>query len=271
MQVARCISQLNVQMSRLSCGTRSRSNSFSPSPSRSPSLSSYLSASTSPRSGPSPINNFSSRLKTKEQPSQQQSPRKMPRKLVRSLTMPNAEQSSLLPVKVLFPSSNEFEDRYPSTKVPNLATKLKNQMFADFQAKLSAKKGEPRRNKTYPPSAVQGRTFSSSANRPDQLRINQARKGFDSVYKGAKPKTMASQAASADVVKCKAAENAPTSAKPKKSSNALSQTVTTVLPLLPKKKSKKKHGNRSVGGSVKSEQLLLKVGTFSRVINAMKK
>ena len=267
LQVARCISQLNVQMSRLSCGARSRSNSFSPSPSRSPSLNSYISTSTSPRGGPSPTNQNSNRTKPKEQ----QSPKKMPRKLVRSMTMPSAEHS-LLPVKVLFPSSNEYEDKYPSAKVSNLTTKIKNQMLAEFQSKIASSKGEPRRNKSFPPSsAVNGRAVYS-ANRPSDQLKSQQKKGLDSLYKGAKPKTNLVPS-SIDPAKGKTTESVPNSAqKTKMSSNAVSQTITTVLPLNSKKKSKKKqHGNKNALGSGKSEQLLLKVGTVSRVIHAMKK
>lgn len=262
-QVARCISQLNVQMSRLTCGSRSRSNSFSPSPSRSPSLSSYLSASASPRSGHSPTNNpVNSRAKPKET-----SPKKMPRKLVRSLTMPSAE-NSLLPVKVLFPSSNEFEDRYPPpTKAFNLSTKLKSQMLVEFQAKLTGST-ETQRTKSFQSSATQGRLVSS-AHRLDSLK-GHSKKGIDSLSKGAKPKLIPTQPPKdANASKPKTNESvADCGNKLKKSSNAVAQTVTSVLP---KKKSKKRHGNKSAEGSAKSDQLLLKVGTFSRVINAMKK
>lgn len=253
-------------MSRLTCGTRTRSNSFSPSPSRSPSLSSYLSA--SPRSGPSPTNHPSSCKFIK--PNKEQSPKKKNRKLVRSLTMPSAE-NSLLPVKVLFPSSNEFEDGYPSTKGPNFSAKFKNQVLAEFQSKLSSNNGDPRRTKSYPPSAIHGR-FVPTVYRPDSLRTH-SKKSFDALCKGAKPKSITSLVQPSrdnSIIGNKTLEilsdtNNGTTNKPKKSSNAVSQTVISVLP---KKKSKKKHNGKSMG---KSDDLLLKVGTFSRVLNAMKK
>lgn len=175
-QVARCISQLNVQMSRLTCGTRSRSNSFSPSPSRSPSLKSYLSASASPRSGPSPTISSSSRIKPKDF-----SPRKRPKKLVRSLTLPSAENS--LPVKVLFPSSSESEDKFPTAKVPGMSPKSKSQMLVDFPTKPPSMNGVSVR--THPTSAIHGRSISS-ANRPDLRGI--VKRTQDSGLKGAKPK-----------------------------------------------------------------------------------
>ena len=164
-------------MSRLTCGPRSRSNSFSPSPSRSPSLKSYLSASASPRSGPSPT--ISSKIiKPKDI-----SPRKRPKKLVRSLTLPSADNS--LPVKVLFPNSSESEDKFPNAKVPGISPKLKNQMLVDFQTKPPSMNGVSFR--THPPSAIHGRTVSS-AHRPDSLRAISKRINQESGLKGVKPK-----------------------------------------------------------------------------------
>ena len=258
-------------MSRLStnpCGTRARSNSISPSPSRSPSITSYISASASPRSGPSPTPS-SKVIKSKDM-----SPRKRPfKKLVRSLTLPSAE-NSLLPVKVLFPDSSEFEDP-PSplpSKMSNLSSKFKSQIFSDFQTVTKASSvGSSQRAKSYPPSAANKRSASSATTRLEFLRALPGKKTGDSTgLKGARPKTLPIQSIKeVNVNKNKGPEcGSPTNVKAKKSSNnALSQTVTNVLP---KKKSKKKQA-KIVEANVKSEQLILKVGTFSRVLNAMKK
>lgn len=161
-------------MSRLNCGTRSRSNSFSPSPSRSPSLKSYLSASASPRSGPSPTIS-SNRIKPKDIVQ-----RKRPKKLVRSLTLPSVDNA--LPVTVSFPSSSESEDKVSTAKIPS--PKVKNQLLVDFQTKTPLVNGIFLR--THLPSAVHGRNVST-INRPDSLRGMQ-KKATESGLKGVKPK-----------------------------------------------------------------------------------
>lgn len=175
-KVARCISQLNVQMSRLTCGPRSRSNSFSPSPSRSPSLKSYLSTSASPRSGHSPIISTVSKLKPKEI-----SPRKRTKRLVRSLTLPSAENT--LPIKVLFASSSESEDKISESKVPEMRPKFKSQM-SDSHTKLSSSSSSLSIRASS--STTHGRT-DPSVNRAESLRVLQ-RRVLDSTLKGARPK-----------------------------------------------------------------------------------
>ena len=163
-----------MQMSRLNCGPRSRSNSFSPSPSRSPSLKSYLSASASPRSGPSPTIS-SSRIKPKDL-----SQRRRPKKFVRSLTLPSVDNA--LPVTVSFPSSSESEDKISSAKVSS--PKVKSQILVDFQTKPPTMNGVFLR--TPLPSAINGRNVST-INRPDSLRGMQ-KKAPEQGLKGAKPK-----------------------------------------------------------------------------------
>lgn len=162
-------------MSRLNCGPRSRSNSFSPSPSRSPSLKSYLSASASPRSGPSPTIS-SSRIKPKDLPQ-----RRRPKKLIRSLTLPSVDNA--LPVTVSFPSSSESEDKTTSSAKVS-SPKVKNQILVDFQAKTASVNGIFLR--THLPSAINGRNVPT-INRPDSLRGMQ-KKVPEPGLKGAKPK-----------------------------------------------------------------------------------
>lgn len=175
-KVARCISQLNVQMSHLTCGTRSRSNSFSPSPSRSPSLKSYISASASPRSGPSPTIP-SNRIKPRDVFF-----RKKHKKLVRSLTLPSVDNA--LPVTVSFPSSSESEDKSSSANVSGTLSKVKSQILVDFQLKPALVNGVCLR--TNPPSAIHCRN-ASSVSRPDSLR-GMPKRTPDSSLKGTKPK-----------------------------------------------------------------------------------
>ncbi|XP_046456232.1 cytosolic carboxypeptidase 2-like isoform X2 [Daphnia pulex] len=248
LQVARCISQLNVQMSRLNCGPRSRSNSFSPSPSRSPSLKSYLSASASPRSGPSPTIS-SSRIKPKDLPQ-----RRRPKKLIRSLTLPSVDNA--LPVTVSFPSSSESEDKTTSSAKVS-SPKVKNQILVDFQAKTASVNGIFLR--THLPSAINGRNVPT-INRPDSLRGMQ-KKVPEPGLKGAKPKAQFTLQVVKDVNRLKSLSDSPpgTAQKTKQS-----QTTTT----LPKKKSKKKHA-KNLNANVKTE--LYRVGALSRVLNAMKK
>ena len=251
----------NVRLTTNPYGTRSRSNSISPSPSRSPSLNSYISASASPRSGPSPTPS------SKVNKPKDVSPRKRQKKLVRSLTMPSAE-NSLLPVKV-FPDGSEFEDKCLPPKTSSLSSKFKSQIFSDFQTSGG---GSSQRAKSYPPSTVNGRSVSSPTSRDSEfLRSLPIKKAVDLTgLKGARPKTLPIQSVKeVSVGKCKGYESlSPTNGKAKKSSNnALSQTVSTVLP---KKKAKKKQ-LKVVDANVKSEQIILKVGTVSRILNAMKK
>lgn len=93
-----------------------------------------------------------------------------------------------MPIKVLFPSSSESEDKFPIEKVPDISPKTKSQMLIDFQTKPSSSNGVSFR--THPPYSIHGRTVSS-ANRPDSLR-GPPKKAQDSALKGAKPKAQIS-------------------------------------------------------------------------------